>query len=81
MHRIEQVFALSIDVHAQFLALGTQPVLQFSYRQLRTRSVGDDHHRKLSLHHGLIDVDYAAVGGGKYLRHSGDDSRMIETKD
>ena len=31
MHGIEQVFALSIDVHAEFVAFGAKTLFQFSY--------------------------------------------------
>lgn len=70
MHRIEQIFALSIDVHAEFFAFGTKMVLQFSYRQPRARGVGDDHHRKLSLHDCLIDIDDTATRFSQNLRHA-----------
>jgi len=31
MHGIEQVFTLGIDVHSQFFALGTEPILEFGH--------------------------------------------------
>ena len=81
MHRIEQIFTLGINMHAQFFTFRTQPLFQFAYRQLRPRGVGDDHHRKLPLHYRLVDVDDTATSVGQNLRRARHDSRMIHAKD
>src|SRR6266849_755575 len=71
MHSIEQIFALSIDMHAQLSAFAAKTLFQFRSRRLGTRSVCDDHHREFPLYHSLVDVHDTAIGLGQNLRHAG----------
>ena len=61
MHRVEKVFALSVDTHAQMFSFASQPILQLRGAFTRARGVGNYHHGKLSLHHRLVDVDNTAM--------------------
>ena len=80
MHGVEKVFALGVDAHAQLVALAPQTLLQLGSALTRARRVGDDHHRKLSLHDRLIDVLNAATRFGKYLRNGVINTRVVHPK-
>ncbi len=67
MHRVEKVFALRVNAHTQALALASQTLLQLGGAFTCARAVGDDHHRELSLDHGLVDIDDAATRIRQYL--------------
>ena len=66
--------------HPKLFAFLTQPLFQLIRALARARRVADDHHRKFSLHHGLIDINDAAISFSQYLRHARDNSGMINAK-
>src|SRR5690242_15577081 len=61
MHRVEEVFSLSVDAHAEVLTFESEPIFQGLRTLPCTRRVGDYHHRKLTLHDSLVDVDDTAT--------------------
>ena len=50
MHRVEEVFALGVDAHAEAVARGAEAFLQLRDRLPGTRGFGDEHHRELAAH-------------------------------
>jgi hypothetical protein len=81
VHRVEEVFALGVDVHAEPVALAAEALLQRGDRLARARDVGDDDHRELALHDRLVDVDDAATRLGQNLRDGRDDARVVYAED
>src|SRR6185295_37678 len=80
VHGVEQIFSLRVDAHSELFTLATQTLLQFGGALARPRGIRNDHHGKLSLDHRLIDVNNTTVRGSQYLRYTGDDAGMIDTK-
>src|SRR6185295_153071 len=80
VHRVKEIFALSINAHAEFFTFAAQPLLQFGGTLPRPGAVGDDNHSKLLLHHGLIDVNNTAAGFRQYLSNAGNNARMVDPK-
>jgi len=80
VHRIKQIFALRINVYAEFLTFTAQSIFQIGDGRLRARRIGDDHHRKFSLHHGLINIDDTALGFRENLGDARDNARMIDAE-
>ena len=81
MHRVEEIFALRVNADAEQFAFAPQTFFQFGGAFAGARGVGDDNHRKLSLHDRLVDIDNAAIGVGEYFRNARDDSGMVQTED
>ena len=81
MHRVEQILALSIDVNPEFFTFAAQTILQIRDRRLGARRIGNNHHRELSLHDRLINIDDTALCFGENLRDPGNYSRVINPKD
>src|SRR5207249_9469450 len=80
VHCIKQVFTLCIDTHTELFTFDAKSFLQFSRQGPRARRSGDDHHRKFSLHDGLVDINDTATGLGEHLGHALDNAGMIDAK-
>src|ERR1051325_78055 len=81
VHRVEEVFALRVDVHAEALALFAEALLERRDRLARPAYVGDDDHRELALHDRLVYVGDAATRLGQNLRDGRDDAGGVCAED
>src|SRR5262245_3665278 len=80
VHRVEQVFSLRIYLNPELLTLAAQSILELGNTLPGARSISNDYHRELALHHRLVNVNNATTRFGKYLGHTGNNPRMIQTK-
>src|SRR2546423_6728187 len=80
VHGVEEIFSLSVDAYAEVLPFTAQPIFQGLRTLTRPRRVGYNHHRKLSLDHGLVDVDDTATRVSEDLRYTGHNTRMVQPK-
>src|SRR3954469_6709974 len=81
VHRVEEVFALSVDSHTEALALFAEAVFERRDGLARLADVCDYDHRELALHDRLIYVRDAATGLGQDLRNGRDDAGMVYAED
>ena len=81
MHRIEKVFALRVDAHAELLTCTPQALFQLCCAFTRARRVADNHHGELALNNRLVDVDDTATRFGEDLRNTRDNARVVHAED
>src|SRR5215472_14089374 len=81
MHRLENLFALDFDAHAELLALARQPAAQLLQRYLRAAEIDHHDHGEELANHGLADVENVDIGFGDLRRDSGDDADPIRADD